>query len=115
MKNKFEIYDWSGTKMFGVESEYKVLNHFTSYDWTPEKAQEIIDGIKSTIANNAEYKWANEDLMLVSHPSVGVIFWDLMKTRGQGSGIKASQDLVLSHQEFIDFMEDFKKFIVENM
>ncbi|SMC46864.1 hypothetical protein [Moheibacter sediminis] len=113
MKYSFNKYDWDGTTVLGIEIENTIRN-MGGWDWTATKAQEIIDGVKSTIDTDVEYQWANEDVFLVSHPTEGVIFWDLMKTRGQGSGVRTTQDLVLPYEEFIAFMEDFKKFIEEN-
>ncbi|SMC46809.1 hypothetical protein [Moheibacter sediminis] len=117
MKYTFFIQKISKSTIYSVrieDAEFYVLGNLTDISWIPAKAQEIIDGVKSTIDTDVEYQWANEDVFLVSHPTEGVIFWDLMKTRGQGSGVRTTQDLVLPHEEFITFMEDFKKFIEEN-
>lgn len=117
MKYKFKTYQISKSKYFDVEIEedkYSTLNNFTDISWTPQKAQEIIDGVKSTINSDKEYKWANEDIMFVSHPVEGVIFWDTLSWRGKVNEKPHSHDLVLSHNAFITFMKDFKKFIEEN-
>ena len=113
MKYNFEIYDWAGIRMYGISSEVDIISHLDAPDWTPDKAQSIIDGVKSTIGTEEEYKWANEDVYLISNKHA-VFFIDLMSMRGGASKIKEKQDLDLPHEEFITFMEDFKKFIEEN-
>jgi hypothetical protein len=110
MEYKFETYDWAGTKMYGIITENYPLTNLSSWDWTSEKIQEIIDGVKSTDSTQEEYRWANEDIMLISNKHA-VFFIDLLSTRGGGNKIKEKQDLDLTHDEFIKFMEDFKKFI----
>lgn len=110
MKYKFEIYDWAGTKMFGIITEISPLNNLTSWDWTSEKVQEIIDGVKSTDNTEKEYRWGNEDVILISNKHA-VFFIDLMSMRGNKNKTKEKQDLDLTHDEFLKFLNDFKEFL----
>ena len=103
--------DTTGDIFYLVKTNLEILKNFGSDDLTSQKIQEIIDGVKSTDNTEKEYRWANEDVMFVSHPTEGVIFWDLLSMRGQGSGKTQSESLVLSHSNFIKFLEDFKEFI----
>ena len=111
MEYKFYKQTISKTTFTEVDSDINVLNRFGDSEWTSDKVQEIIEGVKSTDNTEKEYRWANEDVMFVSHPTEGVIFWDLLSMRGQGSGKTQSESLVLSHSNFIKFLEDFKEFI----
>ncbi|AXO80728.1 hypothetical protein DZC78_10140 [Olleya aquimaris] len=95
------------------EDKYKTLESFTYYGWTTHKVQEIIDGVDSSRTNsfNNAYKWANEDVYVLSFEH-GVFFTDLLAERaGQKS---EKQDLDLTHDEFINFLKDFKKFVEQN-
>lgn len=114
MKYKFIHKIVSNALYFLIETENNnPLENFGDSDWTPEKAKQIIDGVKSTINSDKEYSWANEDIHLISNKHA-VFFIDLMSMRGGGEKKKEKQDLDLPHEEFMIFMEDFKKFIEEN-
>jgi hypothetical protein len=117
MEYKFKIHNTeTQSKWFYVEmkeSEFYVMNHFSDARWTSEKLQLILTGIENSKETDPEdsFNWSSEDLFLKSN-KYGVFFFDLMAERaGKGS---SKQDLVLKHDDFIPFMEDFKKFIEEN-
>lgn len=94
------------------EKEYHILNNFTSSGWTPAKAQSIIDGVErnKTLASGKDpYIWGNEDVGVYAN-EIGVLLIDRMAQRAKQEVIP----LELTHDEFITFMTDFKKFIEDN-
>src|SRR5689334_16677854 len=104
------------TKYFVVscpDEENKVLENLTSHDWTPNLAQQIIDGVQKAKDTGGKYQWANEDVHVVAVDE-GVFFIDLINRRGDRSLIGKGTDLQLSHEDFIGFMTDFKQFIEDN-
>jgi hypothetical protein len=113
MKYNFYIQKISKSIIYSIkieEPEYYVLENFTDVSWTSERIQEIIDGVKSTDNTEKEYRWGNEDIIVVSNKHA-VFFIDLLSTRGSGKQVREKQDLDLTHVEFIKFLEDFKEFI----
>ncbi|WP_158961578.1 hypothetical protein [Myroides fluvii] len=108
MKYKFEKYDWDGLMMYGVTSEEIILEDLTGYYWTPQIIQQLIDGILSTKETDKVYKYQTEgdDLYIYSN-DFGVQFFDLKMK-------KKTADLVLSHDEFVGFLQDFKTFVERN-
>lgn len=111
MKYKFDKKDdWF--YVFSENEKYKTLESFTYYGWTPQKAQEIIDGVeknKTLTADKDPYVWGNEDITVFANKN-GVLLIDKMAMRAK----QDVEPLELSHQEFYAFMQDFKKFIEEN-
>jgi hypothetical protein len=93
-----------------VEGNNDTLTNFSNSGWTSHNVQEIIDGVKSTDNTEKEYRWGNEDLIVISNKHA-VFFIDLLSTRGSGKQVREKQDLDLTHDEFIKFLEDFKEFI----
>ncbi|MEZ4915671.1 MAG: hypothetical protein R2836_01655 [Chitinophagales bacterium] len=96
------------------EENYKTLERFTYYGWTPTKVQEIIDGLEKakTRPYGKEYVWANEDVTLRANEN-GVLLIDQMAQRG-GMHDPDIITLRLTHNELITFLNDFKKFMEEN-
>ncbi len=99
---------------FLIKTKTNVLQNFGDSDWTPQKAQEIIDGIEQskTKTKGEEYIWANEDLTVHANKN-GILLVDMMAQRA-GIYDPDSITLRLEHNEFIAFLQDFKKFIEEN-
>ncbi len=93
-----------------VEGDNDTLTSFSNSGWTSDKVQEILDGVKSTDNTEKEYRWGNEDIIVVSNKHA-VFFIDLLSTRGSGKQVREKQDLDLTHDVFIKFLEDFKEFI----
>jgi|GEM_PF-7134154 len=93
-----------------VTGDNDTLSSFSNSDWNLPKLQEIIDGVKATQDTDEEYRWANEDIMVISNKHA-VFFIDLLSSRGNGNKAKDKQDLDLTHEAFLNFLEDFKKFI----
>lgn len=117
MKYKFYLQKISNSIMYSIDIVTEdlslgVLTNFTDAGWTPAEVQEIIDGVLSTKSGKDEYRWANEDIFLVSRPDA-VYFFDFLSRRASKEKRKG-QDLTLSHDEFISFLKDFKKFVQEN-
>lgn len=115
MKYKFykETLEITGTIILGVmpEKGYETLFRFGDHGWNSHLVQEIIDGVETSRTSEERYEWSNEDVHLVSNQH-GVFFFDLIARRfGQGA---ENQDLQMSHDEFIEFLQDFKKFVEEN-
>ena len=113
MKYKFKNNgDWSYVII--EEANYSIIERFTNFGWTPEKVQEIINGIEQskTKPKGEEYIWANEDVTVNANEN-GILLIDMMAQR---AGINDPDiiTLQLEHNEFINFLQDFKKFIEEN-
>ena len=115
MKYSFykKIIDTTKRTYFLVKAE-KNYSPLQNIDFTKKDvsvAQAIIDGVEasrnSTFAE--AYSWANEDVSLKSMQH-GVFLWDDMARRSN-KNLPAKQDLMLTHDEFITFMTDFKNFI----
>ncbi|WP_299105592.1 hypothetical protein [uncultured Tenacibaculum sp.] len=90
------------------------IGRLSSHDWTSKKAQIILDEIELSKEKKKEdeYIWANEDLTLYANEH-GVFLIDEISIR-YGEKDPSKVGLELSHDEFILFMKDFKKFIEEN-
>ncbi len=117
MKYDFYIEDIDGLLTYGVmpkNDEFRVLFRIGDTGWNISKIDEIIKGVtlSKTHKWDERYTWGNEDVILYSFDE-GVAFYDLMKARAQNMEGK-EQDLILSHDEFIEFLEDFKQFVSEN-
>jgi hypothetical protein len=114
MKYKFKKHNWDGDIVIGVESENKILNNIGSWGWTPQKVQEIILGVESSKNKplKEEYIWANEDVTLYANKN-GVLLVDMIAQRF-GKDNPEEITLLLQHEEFINFLKDFKKFVSEN-
>lgn len=97
-----------------VEEKYNVLQNidFTANDFT--LAQEIIDGVEAskTMEKEGPYEWGNEDVELNANKN-GVWLYDWLADRGGVTDIE-KLNLFLTHDVFLNFMKDFKKFIEEN-
>lgn len=115
MKYDLKKYDWDGTVMYGVISEKKILNNFGSWGWTPQKVQTIIDGVKlgKIKPYGEEYNWASEDLEIYVNQK-GVLLIDMLAQRA-GKQDPKSSTLELKHEEFLQFLQDFKKFVENNI
>lgn len=94
------------------DNEQSVISGLTDAYWKPAKAQEIIDGVErnKTLSKTEDpYVWGNEDVTVFVNEN-GVLLIDKMAIRAK----QEAEPLELTHNEFIDFMKDFKKFIEEN-
>ncbi|AWM13590.1 hypothetical protein DI487_06755 [Flavobacterium sediminis] len=115
MKYKFYkevIEDLVTLGIMPEEKKYQIIFRFGDSGWTPQKAQEIIDGVeknKTLAADKDPYVWGNEDITVFANKN-GVLLIDKMAMRAK----QDVEPLELSHQEFYAFMQDFKKFIEEN-
>ena len=110
MQYSFKKSTVSKVTFLEVVSPEPILERFDSHDWTTSKAQEIIDGVKAS-KNGERYEWGNEDVQLASFAE-GVFFFDLLARRADKT--RKGPDLQLTHEAFIAFMEDLKKFIEKN-
>lgn len=95
---------------FGIEAIDKTieaLEQIEWHGWTPSEIQMIIDESKKATENNRyEYQVAGSDLIIVVYPDE-VYFFDYHTE-------KEEEDFKWPFNEFIDFMEKFKKFVEEN-
>ena len=112
MNYKFKAKENLGDILFLVETNEtnKIVSRFTDFFWTPHKIQEIINGVEDSRASEDEdsFIWSSEDVYLRGNKH-GVFFLDLIgKRANKGLG---KHDYYLSHIEFLQFLEDFKKFI----
>ena len=117
MKYNFFTKEISNSKYYCIESDnvnYKILARFTDDNWTSFKAMEIIDSVESSKASpkGEEYIWGNEDVTLYSNIN-GVLLEDMISQRFGEDKIE-ELTLLLDHDTFIGFLQDFKKFIEEN-
>lgn len=120
MKYKFKKIDFSSGTMpknkitydFGVDYEsldekHKVLFEIAWHGWTNKEVQLIIDNSKAlTEDEKYTYQVEGSDLMMYVYKN-NVYFFD---KRNDGE----EADLILTFNEFIEFMKNFKKFLLEN-
>ncbi len=112
MKYSFIVREVSDIKFYLIESpNARILENLGVYPWTPTKIQQIVNGLVSVQKGKKEFKWANEDVHFVAYPEA-VYFFDLMAER-VGKANK-HQDFTMSHETFITFLKDFKKFVEKN-
>lgn len=121
MKYKFEIHKLDIDKypyfFIRIENEvYYPVGRFSDSGWIPQKVQDIIDGVEigKTKSKEDAYEWANEDVFLVSNEH-GVFLWDLLAERTGKEQDSEKLSLRLTHEEFLTFLQDFKKFLEENL
>jgi len=117
MKYKFYKEEIAGLITLGAlpeEEKFNAIFRLSSHDWTPKKNQVIVDEIErsKTRKKEEEYIWANEDVTLYANEH-GVFLIDEIAIR-HGEKNSEKLGLELTHEEFISFMKDFKKFIEEN-
>lgn len=94
--------------MVNVEKNFSVLEHLNFSKFNKNDIETIIDGVKPTKDSDEEYKYQTEgDSLLIYSNGFGVQFFDLQHQNKEA-------DLVLPHDTFIKFLEDFKKFVAEN-
>ena len=109
-----KILDTTGDLFFLIKTEINILQNFGDDNWNPKKVQSIINGIEQskTKPKGEEYIWANEDVTVNANED-GILLIDMMAQR---AGIYDPDiiTLYLEHNEFINFLQDFKKFIEEN-
>ncbi|MFC6097345.1 hypothetical protein ACFPVY_11885 [Flavobacterium qiangtangense] len=110
-----EVIETTGTVILGVmpeEERINVLFRFSDSGWTTQKIQEIIDKVESNRSlekTKNPYVWGNEDVTVFAN-ELGVLLVDKLAMRAK----QEVEPLELTHDEFITFMKDFKKFIEEN-
>ena len=99
-----EIYD----------DEFKILEHLYFPDFRTSELKKIIDGIEKskTQEKGEEYFWGNEDVRLYANKNGVFLIDDLGARAGETDPDKLY--LVLSHDEMLQFLKDFKKFVEEN-
>ncbi len=104
--------DWHFVEVDDVP--FQILERFTYFGWTPKKIQSIIDGVEEskTKEKGEEYFWGNEDVSLYANKN-GILLVDEMALRGGNENID-EVTLQLTHDEMLQFLEDFKKFVEEN-
>ncbi|THD32872.1 hypothetical protein [uncultured Flavobacterium sp.] len=94
-----------GVKVF--DKNIEALEQIEWHGWTPSEVQMIIDKSKALRGNQVyNYQVSGSDLSIHIYPEE-VYFFDWRTEREE-------EDFKWSFNEFIDFMEQFKKFIKEN-
>ncbi|MBB4806954.1 hypothetical protein HNP38_002250 [Chryseobacterium defluvii] len=119
MKYTFEaqILDIDEHPYYSINVEEKLfytIGRFSDSGWTPTKIQKIIDGLEQskTKPKGEEFLWGNEDVNLYANEN-GVLLIDVMAQRAK----QYDPDVItlrLTHEEIINFLQDFKKFVEEN-
>ncbi len=91
--------------------QLEVLYNLSGGDWTALKIQKIKEGIEQSIENENQntFEWANEDVLILSNKK-GVYFWSLLARRANKDVING-EDLFLSHEETLVFLQDFIAFL----
>lgn len=84
--------------MTEVEKDFGVLESFNFTPKTKTEINKIIDGVLSAKNGGNEYRWANEDILVIAYAEA-IYFIDLLTMRR--SVAKKEQDLTLSHEDFI--------------
>ncbi|WP_054852332.1 hypothetical protein [Olleya sp. ITB9] len=115
MNYKFykKTIDTTGTVYFLVESQ-EIISNFDFTLKSFNQINEIIDGVErgKTKPKENAYQWANEDIYVISNEN-GLFLIDLMAQRA-GETDQDKLGLQLTHQEFIQFLQDFKNFVEQN-
>lgn len=99
-------------KVFGVDldsltPETWALNGIAWDDWTPQEIQMIIDKSKALQGNQEyEYQVVGSDLLIIIDKNEAH-FFDAYSEQEEA-------DIIWSFDKFIDFMEQFKKFVEDN-
>ncbi|MFD0962960.1 hypothetical protein [Pseudofulvibacter geojedonensis] len=104
---KLKIVETTGDKYLLVESEKKSIRQLSDFDWTIDKLQTLSNNILITKNSSEEYKWQNEGGLYIYSNDFGVQFFDLNSQENEA-------DLILEHDIFIQFLDDFKEFIELN-
>jgi hypothetical protein len=106
--------DTTGTTYYLVESENTLLCNIDFTKNSINQINEIILGVESSKNKplKEEYIWANEDVTLYANKN-GVLLVDMIAQRF-GKDNPEEITLLLQHEEFINFLKDFKKFVSEN-
>lgn len=122
MEYKFKKYDINSSnisdknKEFEYSIDYDSLNknekplyHFGSRLWTPQKIQELIDeSIALEGTEELEYQVEGGHLGIIVTKTDGIAFFDLTNRE------KEEEDFIWAFDKFIEFLQDFKKFVQEN-
>ncbi|MEG1591667.1 hypothetical protein [Chryseobacterium sp.] len=114
MNYTFKKQDWNGTPIYTIISDQKLLENFGSWGWTPNKIQDIIEGVQlsKTKSYGKEYNWSSEDLELYANKR-GVLIIDMVMQRA-GQKDPSKSTLQVSHEDFIKFLKKFKIFVENN-
>ncbi|MBB4806955.1 hypothetical protein HNP38_002251 [Chryseobacterium defluvii] len=116
MKYTFNTNENLGDIVYIIKTKdpYLILQRFSDAYWTPKKIQKIIEGLEQskTKPKGEEFLWGNEDVNLYANEN-GVLLIDVMAQRAK----QYDPDVItlrLTHEEIINFLRDFKKFVEEN-
>ncbi len=118
MEYKFEIKQNLGDVYYEVIAPFdsKVLESFSAFYINPTDIQKILEGIENSRDKewNERYVWSSEDVLVYSFKE-GVALYDELARRADPQAYEGkAQDLDLTHDEFIQFLEDFKEFVADN-
>ena len=98
-----------GVEYDSLEENEKALFQISSHTWSIEEADQLIND-SLTLENEQEiqYQVDHGHLGIIISKSEGVAFFDLTNRE------KEEEDFTWTFEQFITFMQDFKKFIGEN-
>ena len=119
MKHEFykKIIDTTNREyhMVKTEANFIILEHFNFTKKNYAGLQELIDEIEKskTLQKGNEFRWGNEDVIIHANEN-GVLLVDEMAQLG-GELNPEDITLRLTHSEILAFLQDFKKFIEENI
>lgn len=101
-------YDY-GVDYNSLNKEEEALIQINSHLWTPQKIQELIEESKAIQGDEQiDYQVEGGHLGIIITKTDGVGFFDLLNRE------KEYEDFTWSFDKFIEFLEDFKKFVEEN-
>lgn len=96
-----------GVKYESISDKEKALFQINSYAWTAQEVQNLIDKSKSLQGEEElEYQVEGGHLYMIIDKTE-VYFYNLLTEQKE-------EDFKWTFDEFITFMEDFKKFVAEN-
>ncbi|WP_054852331.1 hypothetical protein [Olleya sp. ITB9] len=119
MEYKFKKYDISSpniknkTYSFGIDydtlrQEEETLFEINSHAWTPQSIQELIETCTNVEGENTiDYQVDHGNLGLIIDKDE-VAFFNLLESE------KETEDFTWSIDKFINFLNDFKKFVEQN-
>jgi len=97
-----------GLKYETLDSKIIALFQIASWYWTPEEIQSLIDQSKALQGNERVEYSVEGGYLLIIVTRENAFFYDLVNSTNE------YEDFKWTFEEFIKFLEDFKKFVAEN-
>lgn len=91
-----------------LDKSIEALEQIESWAWTPEEIQSLIDQSKALQGNERVEYSVEGGYLLIIVTKENAFFYDLVNSTNE------YEDFKWTFEEFIKFLEDFKKFVAEN-